>query len=339
MGSHIAFGPGRYQPGTESGKALLAHELAHAVQQTAPAPGPRATASERHETQADGAAAAALRGATAPRLQAVAPGVQMRVEMRDVGRGMARGLPRLPELIDRLNNLSPGLLFSLGADNALLAEPVAGTTMSVFDEQMLAFIESENVIPLRLTNRSGLLGSRATGFSEGVLADAFASGLVDIDDLLASDDAGLQLVLVHFLTERAVTRDYARRLGSASLSLRDRRSRREFERSHDAGIDAEAAFLRGFFGDDSIRFVSEPASGQVFRVYRNDRGDRIRARLTSRRRVDAVTVEVRLRDGSIISAQAYRDLLAAERTRAQVDEEGLNGATEHRAGGRSVPAP
>jgi hypothetical protein len=32
-GSHIVFGSGQYSPGTSAGKALLAHELAHAVQQ------------------------------------------------------------------------------------------------------------------------------------------------------------------------------------------------------------------------------------------------------------------------------------------------------------------
>lgn len=33
LGTNIAFGAGRYSPGTEEGKRLLAHELAHVVQQ------------------------------------------------------------------------------------------------------------------------------------------------------------------------------------------------------------------------------------------------------------------------------------------------------------------
>jgi hypothetical protein len=33
VGSHLVFGPGRYQPGTAEGNQLLAHELAHVVQQ------------------------------------------------------------------------------------------------------------------------------------------------------------------------------------------------------------------------------------------------------------------------------------------------------------------
>jgi hypothetical protein len=34
QGSNIVFGPGQYQPQTENGKRLIAHELTHVVQQT-----------------------------------------------------------------------------------------------------------------------------------------------------------------------------------------------------------------------------------------------------------------------------------------------------------------
>lgn len=34
VGRDIAFGPGQYQPDTEAGRRLLAHELAHVVQQS-----------------------------------------------------------------------------------------------------------------------------------------------------------------------------------------------------------------------------------------------------------------------------------------------------------------
>jgi len=37
LGSNIVFGPGEYVPGTTEGKRLLAHELTHVVQQSAPA--------------------------------------------------------------------------------------------------------------------------------------------------------------------------------------------------------------------------------------------------------------------------------------------------------------
>ena len=42
VGDDIVFGAGEYAPGTEAGKRLLAHELAHALQQRrgAPAAGP-----------------------------------------------------------------------------------------------------------------------------------------------------------------------------------------------------------------------------------------------------------------------------------------------------------
>ncbi len=40
VGSHIAFGSGEYQPNTPSGRQLIAHELAHVVQQTGAASNP-----------------------------------------------------------------------------------------------------------------------------------------------------------------------------------------------------------------------------------------------------------------------------------------------------------
>lgn len=39
VGNHIALAPGEYQPGTIAGDALLAHELAHVIQQSGAAPG------------------------------------------------------------------------------------------------------------------------------------------------------------------------------------------------------------------------------------------------------------------------------------------------------------
>ncbi|MGB0093397.1 MAG: DUF4157 domain-containing protein [Solirubrobacteraceae bacterium] len=39
VGQNLVFGPGAYQPATESGRRLIAHELAHTVQQTQPAAG------------------------------------------------------------------------------------------------------------------------------------------------------------------------------------------------------------------------------------------------------------------------------------------------------------
>lgn len=67
LGSHVAFAPGRYQPGTVEGDALLAHELTHVLQQRgAAAPGPQHKAAQpRHgidaaEHDADRAAIAAV---------------------------------------------------------------------------------------------------------------------------------------------------------------------------------------------------------------------------------------------------------------------------------------
>jgi Domain of unknown function (DUF4157) len=74
VGTHVVFGLGRYEPTSIEGKRLLAHELAHVVQQTGPASG--ASASASHEIEADHAAAAVIQGRPAAVLQGAPVGVQ-----------------------------------------------------------------------------------------------------------------------------------------------------------------------------------------------------------------------------------------------------------------------
>ncbi len=71
VGNHIAFNRGQFQPETQSGRFLLAHELAHTVQQ-AGAPPARVRAisqpGDAHETQANRAASAVASGGPMPGL-------------------------------------------------------------------------------------------------------------------------------------------------------------------------------------------------------------------------------------------------------------------------------
>jgi hypothetical protein len=269
-GDHIVLGEGRHGPTRE----LLAHELAHVVQDR-----------ERGEARL----------------------VHRRVEMRDVGRGEASGFVRLPELIGRLNAVADGLIFRLDENNDLQYSENPYGTMTEFERRMKGFIDSGTPIRLRLTNKSGLLPGRTGKFTETVDVDDYESGYVDIDDLLASDDLALQTLLVHFLTERAATRDYSRRLGGEF-------SEDEFARGHQAGIDAETQVLRGFFQDDTIRFADEPATSTgLRRLWTNSRGDSIRAPFRRSGGVESWSIQVRLHDGRTMTATEYRDFLATAR--------------------------
>lgn len=73
VGSDIAFGAGQYRPDSLTGKALLAHELAHVVQQAGadspsiPAPAPIEPAGSASERQADAAAAHVVQSLLSPR--------------------------------------------------------------------------------------------------------------------------------------------------------------------------------------------------------------------------------------------------------------------------------
>jgi len=255
------------------------------------------------------------RDAPAPAMSAAGPGVQRRVELRDVGRGEQSGFARLQELIDRLNAISTALIFSVDGAGVLSYTENPYGTETEFDRKMKTFIDPPStVLPLRLTNRHGLLRSTPGGaFDSRVDADAWASGYVDIDDMLASDDLGFQVVLVHFLTERFATGNYARRIGT----LDDTSA--EFRTAHNRGVAAEVELLRDFFGDPTIRLLADGGTGGVFRSYRNSRGDTIRARTPPAPRgqpgLDANLMDVRLRNGTIMTVDDYRRLLEGERER------------------------
>jgi hypothetical protein len=348
VGSDVVLAQGQSNAASQAGRELLAHELVHVVQQRGHSKKTATqirepAAGEAQEAEADLVANAVLLGTSPPRIGDVeAVQLQRKVEMRDVGRGQQSGFARLPELVTRLNAMSQGLTFSVSGGNlTYIVRP--GGTLSGFDNQMRSFIDQVPLIPLRLTNRHGLLGDPIGGFNQRVEEDAWSSGYVDIDDLLASTDLGLQSVLVHFLRERTATPNYARRIGSPSLDTSLPGPAHEFTRAHAQGIRAELQLLRDYFGDPTIRVVTGAESGDIFRVYRNSRRDRIRTRVRQGRGaqagVDAASVEVVTRDGVTRTPEDYRAILEAERAARQVEQERLRGATEYREGGRSVPAP
>ncbi|MDP5279832.1 DUF4157 domain-containing protein [Sphingomonas sp. DG1-23] len=317
-GSDIVFAPGSYAPHTARGRDLIAHELAHVAQQTRRGGGSGGAA---HEAEADLAASAVLAGRAAPSLGAVAPGVQRRIQFRDVGKGEQSGFGRLNEIIDKLNNISTALIFSVDAAGILSYVENPYGTETEFDRKMKGFVDSATLIPLRLTNRHGLLRSQPAGpFNSRVDADAYESGYVDVDDMLGSDDLGFQIVLVHFLTERATTKDYAKRIGS---TLDD--TSQEFRNAHARGVQGEVDVLRDFFGDPGIRLLQDGGVGTVFRSYRSTRGDTIRARTPPSPKgvfgLDINLVDVRLRDGTTMSANDYKALLERERAEAAAANE------------------
>ncbi len=85
-GRDIVFGPGRYDPASAVGKQLLAHELAHVVQQSGGSPGraigPVDSAAER---EADSVASAVAAGQPASRIASNTQGTVQRSILGDIG--------------------------------------------------------------------------------------------------------------------------------------------------------------------------------------------------------------------------------------------------------------
>ncbi len=84
-GSDIFFGSGRYQPQTTAGRELLAHELAHVVQQRHGAPGfGMGRVGDTHEREADAAARGIARGGRATiRARGGVPALQRQASTTD----------------------------------------------------------------------------------------------------------------------------------------------------------------------------------------------------------------------------------------------------------------
>ena len=248
-GRDIYFGPGK-GPGND---ALTAHELTHVLQQTA---GDARTGEGSSE----------------------APAVQRIIELRPPGRGEATAFGRRQELVDRLNALSAAIQYRLEpAPTApwerLAYNVVDAGALTHFDQQMRAFIDRTEVAPLRLITGAGRV-SNATGGFDPLLFDSFVSAYVDVDDLLASDDNAFRLVLLHFLTERLSTSNYARRIGieTGPGNLPD-----AFDRAHRAGRDAEVALLRDLIGDPTIRhnYDEVKPNGTLVVAWRSAEGYRV----------------------------------------------------------------
>lgn len=176
-GSHVFFAAGEYQPGNTAGRHLLAHELAHVLQQDRPA-------------------------AAEP-----TPQVRRKLALRPPGKGERSAFGRAQEFVDRLNKVSPAIEYTLkGQDLSYAVKDPANLTH--FDRRMMDFIDRAALVPMRLINHEGRVGGG------NLFADSFIAAYVDLDDLLADDLYSFQSDLLHFLTERFQVKDYDRKVGT-----------------------------------------------------------------------------------------------------------------------------
>jgi hypothetical protein len=239
-GEDIYFGSGRY-PGRDT---LTAHELTHVLQQRG-----RATHGRGERARGGASPALAGRGELTRRVTGPMPNIQRVIEFRPPGPGEASAFGRRQEVLDRLNTQSPATTYKL-VGNELHYDAVPGAATTTFDTFMRGFIDKAEVIPFRLITSSGLVSQVLPGGAIGfgpLLVDSFISGYLDIDDMLASDDATFQLQWVHILTERSNVPNYARRIGTDMSA--------QFPAAHQAGREAEADHLRGVIGDPTIKYV------------------------------------------------------------------------------------
>jgi hypothetical protein len=306
FGNHIVFGRGRFASDSTDGSRLLAHELAHVVQ--TPTRAATAEAIGRPDSPGELQARAIAdrpsgRPTAAPITPAKAGTVQRVLEVRPPGRGEASAFDRRQELIDRMNAQSSAVTYRL-VGRVIRYDVLDPANVSSFDRRMMAFIDLAQVIPMRLISAAGRIG----GFP--VSSDVLQEAYVDLDDLLSSSDLGFQLLMIHFLTERANVRDYAQRIGTPGVGA-------EWARVHPLGRRAEADHLREVIGDPTIAYVyeEERPSGAyvtgfrsraerywVFQVYSTNR---------ARSGIEGSSVFVQMPDGRRLTIEQLRAERAA----------------------------
>lgn len=220
LGEDVFFNRGKFSPYTAEGQHLLAHELAHTVQQRRAGVG--ADRAEGHE-------------------------LRRKVEFRPPGKGEANAFPRAQEIIDRLNKQSAAIQYKLDG-HELKYTIVDAANLTFFDRMMRKFIDEDQTVPLRLITGEGKVGGG--GVFVPVLIDSFNSGYVDVDDLMATDEQSFQNWFTHILTERFHVKRYAHLLGTPDINPL-------FEGAHAAAQQAEAQRLQDVLRDPFIRFVFE----------------------------------------------------------------------------------
>jgi hypothetical protein len=192
--------------------------------------------------------------------------IQRSIELRPPGRGEASAFDRANELVDRINDLSFGIIYYLEGDGRTLNYRILiPEALSEFDFQLIEVINQDQVIPLRLITSHGRVGGNP------VVGDTFLQGYVDLDDLMASDDVSFQSILLHILQERAATNRYAQRIGSPSLDSNTPVGRRAFNRGHRAGHTAQEEHFQDVFGDPDIHYHGQDidANGNASIIFRS----------------------------------------------------------------------
>ncbi len=137
VGSHIVFGAGQYSPGTGQGRSLIAHELAHAVQQGGSddaAPQRISSPDDASEREADAAADAVMRVAAPPEFATSARELdQIRRTSGNAPTLLQRKIVVTPAsqtqfIADELNTLCPGNIQLM--DNTISQTCTASTNQS-----------------------------------------------------------------------------------------------------------------------------------------------------------------------------------------------------------------
>lgn len=120
LGNNIAFSKDEHNFDSNDKRHLMAHELAHVLQEKS-------------------------------------PHIQRTVEVRPPGKGEASAFSRRLELIDRLNTQSSAIQYELSG-REINYTIINESALTNFDRQMRGFIDNAELVPMRLITSAGFVG-------------------------------------------------------------------------------------------------------------------------------------------------------------------------------------
>lgn len=179
VGNNIVFGAGEYAPSTASGRRLMAHELAHTIQQRSASGSSTTRISNAGESEADSAADAVMANRPAPAQPQVGGGMQ---------RDPLPDLPKTPDSDALIENASPLTAAAIGSTtldgfktgSAELTE-AHKTELAKTAHNINVLLRKYTLSTVTVTGHTDTVGTEANNLTLGdARAQAVKKALVDL---------------------------------------------------------------------------------------------------------------------------------------------------------------
>lgn len=245
QGHDIHFAPGEYQPNTPNGRHLMAHEFAHVQQQRAgrvrgdrQLKGANLNTSKSLEQEADHQADRFVKSA----------GQTTASPMTSNTTATPAAAPIQRKLVVKGSTAAKRKAF-FNKIKAASAIPLAMSKTGVIDQEFVGPYAPKDIFTQVIQDaifNAQTVNLSLVGQDDQIFVDSFATGEVDVDDMMALTTDLFRSSLAHFVKERFQIKDYEKNKGKAT-----------FGPAHKDGLKVEEKYFREKYPKKTIKFVKE----------------------------------------------------------------------------------